>query len=357
MLRQVAIGCFRTYQKSGGFRVSSVKSAVIIMSTPKRGLSDVQRLRLQQKLKQVDKFSDEQLHEAKYFIFVRKEGKVLISKASRGSLAEINFQDVEVLQNDVKDKAVFVDLARGSDKCRFAIEVPSLSPEEQSQWEEKLHGKFVHLRQSLFLLSSEQSALVSQSRALFTWRRRRNFCPECGSAVKPAAGHSHKVCTNCDTPQYPYTAPVGIALVENEDHSQVLLVRQPRHPPGMFSCLAGFVDAGESLEENVSREVAEEVSLSTSKVEYIASQYWPYPAGRLMLGCIATVLPGVVDIDKDELEDAAWFTPTRLRKAINRAAAFKPPPEGEIWLPPPGAIAHDLIKVWLKRHHNSSAKL
>jgi len=65
--------------------------------------------------------------------------------------------------------------------------------------------------------------------------------------MQPKAGHSHKLCTNCGTPQYPYTAPVGIALVENEQHSEVLLVRQPRHPPGMFSCLAGFVDSGETM--------------------------------------------------------------------------------------------------------------
>jgi hypothetical protein len=171
---------------------------------------------------------------------------------------------------DIEKKAVFVDVDKESDKCRFAIEIPTLTSEEQSAWEDKFKGKFVQLRQSLFLLKSQQSALVSQvqininiinytfphkkimylpnflyqCRALFTWRRRRNFCPECGSPMQAKAGHSHKMCTSCKTPQYPYTAPVGIALVENEQHSEVLLVRQPRHPPGMFSCLAGFVDAG-----------------------------------------------------------------------------------------------------------------
>jgi NADH pyrophosphatase NudC (nudix superfamily) len=61
-----------------------------------------------------------------------------------------------------------------------------------------------------------------------------------------------------------------------------------------------------------------------------------------------------VDIDKEELEDAAWFNPVQLKSAITRAEKFKPPPEGEVWLPPPGAIAHDLIKIWLKRYHAGS---
>ncbi|XP_059481012.1 NAD(P)H pyrophosphatase NUDT13, mitochondrial-like [Neocloeon triangulifer] len=355
MLRRILHGCYRIQRKSADLRVTNLPAASIMPNS--RGLmTDVQRLRLQQKLKQTDKFSDEQLKSGLYLIFIRKEGQVLISR-NKGQLAAANFEDLKSLFDELESKAVFVDVDKDSDRCRFAIEIPSISPEDLSKWEEKFSGKFVHLRQSLFLLKSEQSALVSQSRALFTWRRRRNFCPECGSATKPKAGFSHKVCPSCDTPQYPYTAPVGIALVENQEHSQVLLVRQPRHPPGMFSCLAGFVDAGESLEQNVGREVAEEVGLTTSKVEYIASQYWPYPAGRLMLGCIATVLPGTVDIDKEELEDASWFSPAQLHKAVTRAASFKPPPEGEIWLPPPGAIAHDLIKVWLSRHYTSSSKL
>lgn len=79
---------------------------------------------------------------------------------------------------------------------------------------------------------------------MLQWRRKRNFCAECGGVLRPRASWNHKMCDACGTPSYPYTSPVGIALVENSDHSQALLVRQPRHPIAMFSCLAGFVDPG-----------------------------------------------------------------------------------------------------------------
>lgn len=64
--------------------------------------------------------------------------------------------------------------------------------------------------------------------------------------MQATAGWSHKICTSCGVPQYPQMSPVCIALVENQSHSQALLVRQPRHPPGMFSCLAGFIDMGKT---------------------------------------------------------------------------------------------------------------
>jgi len=131
-----------------------------------------------------------------------------------------------------------------------------------------------------------------------------------------------------------------------------LLVRQPRFPPGMFSCVAGFLDAGETLEDCVRREVAEEVGLEVENVSYRSSQHWPFPAGSLMIGCHALVKPGqAVEIDKKEIEEARWFSRTEIASALSvsvedplvgvRGRNF-----GKVFVPPSGALAHHLIKDW-----------
>ncbi|CAG2069411.1 unnamed protein product [Timema podura] len=115
---------------------------------------------------------------------------------------------------------------------------------------------------------------------------------------------------------------------------------------------------GESVEENVKREVAEEVGLEVMDIKYFGSQHWAFPASRLMIGCLATVSEHQFSLDRSELEDAAWFTPQEVRGALNRVSN---PQESvfagskELWVPPRGAIAHTLLKHWIATHH--SAKL
>lgn len=111
---------------------------------------------------------------------------------------------------------------------------------------------------------------------------------------------------------------MGITLIEDELHSKVLLVRQSRHPPGMYSCVAGFIEPGESLEQNIQREVAEEVGLELESVEYCASQHWAMPSSQLMLGCIATVVSEDFEKDNNEIEDAKWVSAEELRSAVDR---------------------------------------
>lgn len=102
--------------------------------------------------------------------------------------------------------------------------------------------------------------------SLLMWNRRTVFCPGCAARlVRHVSGTSSK-CGECGAVQYPITAPVGIVCVSDEDSTKVLLVRQPRFPPGMFSCVAGFLDVGETLEDCVRREVCEEVGLEVTQV-------------------------------------------------------------------------------------------
>nr|XP_020472385.1 nucleoside diphosphate-linked moiety X motif 13-like [Monopterus albus] len=151
-------------------------------------------------------------------------------------------------------------------------------------------------------------------------------------------------------------SPVVIALVS--DGKRCLLGRQSSFPRGMYSALAGFCDMGESLEEALCREVAEEVGLEVQSVSYSSSQHWPFPHSSFMLGCHATVSPAhtQVKVDHTELEDARWFSLEEITFALQ---VKTPPRRGEspvLWLPPKHALANCLITEWVDRQQHSKAE-
>ena len=191
-------------------------------------------------------------------------------------------------------------------------------------------------------LSPPDLAVYGGARSLADWHARHRFCARCGSMTKLVKGGWQRHCDTCGADHFPRTDPVTIMLVEHED--RLLLGRQPRFPPKMYSALAGFVEPGETIEEAVAREIYEEAGVRVRDVKYIASQPWPFPS-QLMIGCTSVADDPELTIDKTELEDARWFTRAELEAA--RAA-------GEagtdlLYFPRPFAIAHHLVTWWLDR--------
>ena len=133
-----------------------------------------------------------------------------------------------------------------------------------------------------------------------------------------------------------------IMLVEHED--KLLLGRQPRFPPKMYSALAGFVEPGETIEEAVAREIHEEAGVRVRDVKYIASQPWPFPS-QLMIGCTRVADDPTLNIDTTELEDARWFT----REELEAARAAGEAGTDLLYFPRPFAIAHHLVCWWLDK--------
>jgi NAD+ diphosphatase len=180
---------------------------------------------------------------------------------------------------------------------------------------------------------------LAEAKAILGWHARHRFCPNCGAATAPVQAGWRRDCPVCKAEHFPRTDPVVIMLpIKGE---RCVLGRSPRFPPTMWSCLAGFCEPGESIEEAVRREVAEEVGLTCAEVKYFASQPWPFPSS-LMIGCHAVAVSDEIVIDRSEIEDARWFDRAELKLMLLRQH-----PQ-ELTTPPPLAIAHHIIRDFVE---------
>ena len=183
--------------------------------------------------------------------------------------------------------------------------------------------------------------IIAQAKSMLLWHQSHRFCAKCGAQSELAKAGYERVCPACEARHFPRTDPVVIMLVLDKASGgeKALVGRGKGWPEGHYSALAGFMEPGESMEEAVAREIFEEVGLKTTKVAYKASQPWPWPS-TLMIGAVAWVEEGELNIDSVELEDAIWITKDDVRASIDGEHEYR-------LLPPPFAIAHDLIQAWL----------
>ena len=167
--------------------------------------------------------------------------------------------------------------------------------------------RFVDLRMLWGSVDEPTWMVAGRAVQLVEWQRTHRFCGRCGIATEEAPGERARRCPSCGLLAYPRLAPAVIMLVECDD-GRALLARNAMFPPGIFSCLSGFVEPGETLEHAVCREVREEVGLEVGDVDFRGSQPWPFPH-QLMVGFGARYLSGEIVLDEQEIAEASWFTP------------------------------------------------
>lgn len=190
------------------------------------------------------------------------------------------------------------------------------------------------------LVPEETLGELAQGAALLAWHRSHRFCGRCGAETEMRIGGYKRSCAACGAEHFPRTDPVAIMLAVHGD--RCLLGRSPHFGPGMYSCLAGFIEPGETIEAAVRRETLEEAGIRLGRVAYHASQPWPFPYS-LMIGCFGEALNDEIVFDGKELEDCRWFARDDVMAMIagtNR--------EG-LAIPPGGAIASHLIRYWAER--------
>lgn len=181
---------------------------------------------------------------------------------------------------------------------------------------------------------------VAQARSLIGWHARHRFCANCGHATTVGQAGMRRDCPNCEAHHFPRTDPVAIMLAIDAERERCLLGRQRRFPPGTYSCLAGFMEPGETIEAAVRREIWEESGIRCNRVAYHASQPWPFPA-NLMIGCFAEAVTFDIDPRDLELEDVRWFDRADIGPMVERTHPTHA-------APPSVAIAHHLLRAYAK---------
>jgi NAD+ diphosphatase len=189
------------------------------------------------------------------------------------------------------------------------------------------------------LVEPEHLPPIAEAKAVLHWHARHRFCPNCGAPTQAVQAGWRRDCAVCTAEHFPRTDPVVIMLATAGEHC--LLGRSPRFASTMWSCLAGFIEPGEAIEDAVRRETREEAGITCGRVTYFHSQPWPFPT-TLMIGCHAEALTREIVVDREELEDARWFSRDEVATMLIRRHP------GGLSTPPPVAIAHHLIRAWLE---------
>jgi NAD+ diphosphatase len=259
---------------------------------------------------------------------------ILLKKTPNGLDPLFTLDETRALAKPVE--TVFLGLV--DDGSRFGI---SLEPAgaEALKARPDLHVTDLRSLAVQGLTDAQHLSAIAQAKAMLHWHARHRFCANCGAATAVVQAGWRRDCAHCNAQHFPRTDPVVIMLVISGD--RCLLGRQSRFAPGMWSCLAGFVEPGESIEQAVRRETLEESGIACGRVAYFASQPWPFPMS-LMIGCHADALSSDITVDRSELEDARWFERDEVIAMLLRRHS------GGLTTPPPVAIAHHIIRAWVE---------
>ena len=185
----------------------------------------------------------------------------------------------------------------------------------------------------------DQLSAIAMAKSMVSWHQRHGFCANCGARTAMKDGGWKRECPSCKAEHFPRTDPVVIMLAVHGE--RCLLGRSARFAASMWSCLAGFIEPGECFEEAVRREVREEAGIVCGRVDYFASQPWPFPMS-LMVGCHAAAVTTQIAVDRSELEDARWFSRDEATAMLLRRH-----PAG-LTVAHPVAIAHHIIRAWVE---------
>jgi NAD+ diphosphatase len=231
--------------------------------------------------------------------------------------------------------AMFLGLSEGAARFALPLGAASLAALKSEPNIDLVDLRSIAVRG---LLDGNHLAALAAGRALINWHARHRFCGNCGAATRMTEGGWRRDCPSCQAVHFPRTDPVVIMLAVAGE--RCVLGRSHRFQPGMWSCLAGFVEPGETIEDAVRRETREEAGIVCGRVTYFASQPWPFPTS-LMIGCCAQTASRELAIDRTELADARWFE--RGEVALMLVGQH---PQG-FTAPTPMAIAHHILRAWV----------
>jgi NAD+ diphosphatase len=234
-------------------------------------------------------------HTPRKLWFAFRGRNVLVNESYRvppvGSLSEIGLEPVRTQY-----------LGTLGDQHCFSAELSADAEPPEGACFMDLRGLFGNAEEHVIALAGRAVQIVD-------WDRNHLFCGACGGATEHSEAQRSRRCERCELEVFPRLSPAIIVAVERGN--EILLARSPHFPSGIHSVLAGFVEPGESIEDAVVREVFEETRIRVNNVRYFGSQPWPFP-NSIMIGFQADYEGGEIELDGDELEAAAFYTPDAL---------------------------------------------
>lgn len=263
-------------------------------------------------------------------------GEMIVLRNTGGDVYGATFTPAEARALAPTTEFVFLGLFDGSP--RFGIGMTQQSAEALKARNDLF---IIDLRTIAIkgLVTPEHLPPIAEAKAMLHWHTRHRFCSNCGAGSSLVDGGWKRICPKCEVEHFPRTDPVAIMLAVKGDKG--LLGRSGRFAASMWSCLAGFAEPGESIEDAVRREIHEEAGIRCGTVNYLFSQPWPFPMS-LMIGCHAEALGDTIKMDENELVDCRWFSKDECAAMLMRKH-----PDG-LTCPPPIAIAHHIIRAWVE---------
>jgi NAD+ diphosphatase len=257
-------------------------------------------------------------------------------RVRHSSAVALDWQSVTSWHSLIDDGNTLILLGLRDGRAYFALDATPVDASRDDNMET------MDARTVAPMIDTGEAAILAEARSLIDWHARHRFCAQCGTPSVVASGGWVRHCPNCKAHHFPRVDPVVIMLAVRGE--RCLLGRGRRRPGARFSCLAGFMEPGETPEEAVRREILEESGVEVGRVRYLASQPWPFPSS-LMMGFLAEALTEEITIDPEELAEARWFEREEVRAMVERSRSDDPIP-GLATLPPPLAIGHQIARRW-----------
>ncbi len=254
------------------------------------------------------------------------EGQILL----RASDQQFTFTQGE-LNLIMHDRDLSLFLGSDTESHYFAT---SVSMDASEDFEQLDLRTFVSRR----LMPVPELGMVAQAGSVFKWHQTHGFCPNCGHETVVVHGGWRRDCKSCEKQHFPRLDPVIIMMVTRGD--QCIIGASHTYPENFYSCLAGFIEPGETIENAARREVFEEVGIVGGNVRYVCSQPWPFPHS-LMIGVHMEAESAEMTIDEKEIREAKWVSKQEIIEVMNN------PESHGYYLPPSIAIARTLFKEWI----------
>ena len=285
-----------------------------------------------------DNWIEEKLNDPNSKVLVYYRSKVLVKKI----FTNITLKFLSL--GDIKSKGIdpeLIVLGSIAEEIYLATDLAKLDEDFVKENLLSDSDEFIDCRTAGDQLAQNQGGIISQSKSQLEWNRKNLFCGIDGGETKGLRGGQSRKCLKCEIELFPRTDPVIITLVSNGDYCLLGQSKGRLSNLNIYSCLAGFVDQGESIEEAVAREIMEESGIKVKDVKYYASQPWPFP-WSLMIGCHAKADSDEINFDEHEMHSVKWFHRDEVLSALEDK-------NDNLNVPGNIAIAHHLIKAWANK--------